>query len=91
MKNIVAFIGMPVGIASASFSLAFSLTIGIIKKLLKITRNKKKHNKIIILARGKLNSIETMVFQALIYLEIGHEEYIAIINEEEKHKFTSRY
>ena len=40
-------IGILVGIASASFSLVFSWTIGKIKKLLKITRNKnKRHNKI---------------------------------------------
>ena len=32
----------PLGIASASFTLIFSLTTGIIKKLLSITRNKKK-------------------------------------------------
>ena len=34
--------GTPVGIVSASFSLAFSISTGIIKKLLKTTRNKKK-------------------------------------------------
>ena len=34
--------GAPVGIASASFTLLFSLTTGIIKKFLQITRNKKK-------------------------------------------------
>ena len=51
-------IGAPVGIASASLSLTFSLTTGIVKKLLKTTQNKKKkHNKIIVLARSKLNSI----------------------------------
>ena len=32
----------PIGIASASLSLAFSLSTGLVKKLLKITRNKKK-------------------------------------------------
>ena len=60
--SIISFatvIRAPVGIASASFSLAFSILTGIVKKLLKITRNKKKkHNKIVILARSKLNSIE---------------------------------
>ena len=48
----------PVGIASASFTLIFSLTTGIIKKLLSITRNKKKkHDKILMLAKSKLDSI----------------------------------
>ena len=52
-------IGAPVGMVSASFSLAFSISTGIVKKLLKTTRNnKKKHNKIVMLARSKLNSIE---------------------------------
>ena len=34
--------GAPVGIASASLTLSFSLTTGMVKKLLNITRNKKK-------------------------------------------------
>ena len=39
-------VGAPVGIVSVSFSLAFSISTGIIKKLLKTKRNKKKkHNK----------------------------------------------
>ena len=38
-----SIIGVPVGIPSASFSLIFSLTTGIRKKLLKITRNKKRN------------------------------------------------
>ena len=70
--SIISFtsvIGNLVGIASASFSLVFSLAIGIIKKLLKITKNKKKkHNKIFILAKSKSNSIETLISQALIDL-----------------------
>ena len=57
--SIISFattVGAPVGIASASFTLIFSLTTGIIKKLLNITRNKKKkHNKILMLI--KVNSI----------------------------------
>ena len=45
----------PVGIASGSFTLLFSLTTGIIKKLLNIKRNKKKkHYKILTLAKSKL-------------------------------------
>ena len=48
-------VGVPVGIASASFTLIFSLITGIIKKLLDITRNKKK--KIIFLCWLKSKSI----------------------------------
>ena len=54
-------IGAPVGIMSASCSLAFSIITGFVKKFLQIIRNKqKKHNKIVILARSKLNSIESI-------------------------------
>ena len=57
----------PVGIASASFALIFSLTTGITKKLLTITRKKnKKYDKILMLAKSKPNSIETLISQALI-------------------------
>ena len=53
-------IGAPVGIISADFSLTCSISTEIVKKLLKTTRNKnKKHNKIVMLARSKLNSIKT--------------------------------
>ena len=48
-----------VGIASASFTLIFPLTTGIIKKLLSIARNKKKkHHKILMFPKSKLNSVE---------------------------------
>ena len=82
--SFASIIGAPVGRASASFSLIFSLTAGIIKKLLKITRNKKKkHNKIVMLAKSKLNRIGKLVSQTLIYPEISHEEHKSIISNEE--------
>ena len=69
--------------ATAVFSLACSITTGIVKKLLKTTRNKKrKHNKIVMLARSRLNSIESKISKSLINNEISHEDFMAIINEE---------
>ena len=79
--------GAPVGIASTSLTLFFSLTTGIVKKLLNITRNKKKkHDKILMLAKSKLNSIETLVSQALIDMEISHEEFITILKKKDKYE-----
>ena len=78
--------GAPVGIASTSFSLALSISTGIIKKLLKTTKNKKKHNKIVMLARSKLNRIESKISEALINNEISHEDFKTIINEEKKYR-----
>ena len=88
----VSVIGAPLGIASTSFSLLFSLTTGIIKKLLEITKNKnKKQNKIVMLAKSKLNSIETLISQVLIDLEISHEEHKSIINDEENFRRLKEY
>ena len=85
--SFTSIIGAPVGIASASFTLIFSLTTGIVKKLLNITRNKKKkHDKILMLAKSKLNSIETLVSQALIDMEISHEEFVPIFKEKDKYE-----
>ena len=38
------------------------------------------------LAKSKLNSIETLMSQALIYLHISHEEFKTIVNEKEKYE-----
>ena len=79
--------GAPIGIASAGFTIVFSLATGIIKKLLKTTRNKKKkHDKILTLAKSKLNSIESLVSKALINMEISHEEYTTILKEKDKNE-----
>ena len=69
---------------SASFSLVCSVTTGIVKKPLKATRNKKKHNKIVMLARSKVNGIESKISEASINNEISHEDFMGIINEEKK-------
>ena len=87
IASFATVIGAPVGIMKASCSLAFPITIGFVKKFLKTTRNKKKkHNKIVMLARSKLNSIESKISEALINNEIIHEENMIILNEETKYR-----
>ena len=54
--SFTSIIGAPVGIASASLTLFFSLTTGIVKKLLNITRKKRK-SMIKFLCWLKVNSI----------------------------------
>ena len=44
------------------------------------------HDKIVMLAKSKLNSIETLVSQALIDMEISHEEFITILKEKDKYE-----
>ena len=87
IASFATVIGAPVGIMSASCSLAFSITTGFVKKFLKTIRNKKKkHNKIVMLARSKLNRIESKISEALINNEISHEDFMTIINEEKKYR-----
>ena len=86
IASFATVIGAPVGIMSASCSLAFSIITGFVKKLWKTRRNKmKNHNKIVMLARSKLNSIESKIFKALMDNEISHEDFETIINEEKKY------
>ena len=86
ISSFATVIGTPVGIVSASLSLTFSLSAGTVKKLLQTTRDKKKkHNKIILLARSKLNSIEIKVSEALINNEISHEDFMIVIKEEKNY------
>ena len=88
--SIISFtsvVGAPVGIANASVAFIFSLTTGIIEKLLSITRNKKKkHDQILMLVKSKLNNIETLVSQALIDIEISHEEFDTFMKEKKKYE-----
>ena len=79
-------VGIPVGIAGASLTLIFTLTTGVVKKLLNITRKKKKkHNNIIAIAGNKLNIIETLISKELIDFNISHEEFSKIMYE--KHNY----
>ena len=81
-----SIVGAPAGIGSASFTLIFSLTTEKIKKLLSMTRNKKKmHDKILMLAKSKLSSIERLVSQALIDMEISLEKLVTILNERDEY------
>ena len=75
-------IGIPVGIAGSSLTLIFTIGTGLNKSLLQVTKKrKKKHNKIIALAKSKLNTIETLLSSALNNSKISHEEFTNIITE----------
>ena len=61
IASYAAVVGIPVGIADSSLTLTFTIGTGINKSLLKVTKKrKKKHNRIIALAKGKLNMIDTL-------------------------------
>ena len=75
ISSLPTVIEAPVGIIGASCGLTFSITLGFVKKFLKTIRNKKKkHNKIVMLGRNKLNSIESKLSKALMDNEISLED-----------------
>ena len=79
IASFATVIGALSGISSAIFSFNEYKNC---KKSLKATWNKsKKHNKIVMLARSKLKSIESKISEALISNEISHEDFKIIINE----------
>ena len=75
-------VGLPVGIAGSSLTLIFTISTGLNKSLLRVTKKrKKKHNKIIALPKSKVNTIDTLLSSALNYSKISHEEFSNIITE----------
>ena len=83
IASYASVVGLPAGITGASLTLVFTIGMGISKSLLKLTKKrKKKHNKIIVLAKNILSTIDTLLSSALNDSEISHEEFANIINEE---------
>ena len=75
-------VGIPVGIAGASLTLIFTISTGVNKSLLQLTKKRKKmHNKIMTLAKNKLTTIDTPLSSALNDSKISHEEFSNIITE----------
>ena len=82
IASYAAVVGMPVGITGFSLTLIFTTGTSINKSLLRVTKKrKKKHNKIIELAKSKLNTIDTLLSSALNDSKVIHEEFTNIITE----------
>ena len=82
IASYASVVGTPAGIAGSSLTLIFTIGTGISKSLLNVTKKrKKKHNKIIALAKNNLNTIDKLLSSALNDSEISHEEFTNIINK----------
>ena len=82
IASYASVVGIPAGITGASLTLVFTIGTGISRSLLKLTKKRKrKHNKIIVLAKNKLNTIDTLLSSALIDSEISHKEFSNIITD----------
>ena len=73
-------VGIPIGIMSSAIGLKIVINTGI-KKYNSIDKIKRKtHDKIVMLAKSKLNSIEVLISKALIDSNISHNEFVLINN-----------
>ena len=76
-----SLIGIPIGITSSGIGLKIcAITAGIKTCKSIIKKKKKKHDKILLLAKSKLNSIEVLISEALIDSVISHGEFVLIDN-----------
>ena len=76
-----SLVGIPVEITSSAIGLKIcAITAGIKKYKSIIKKKKKKHDKIVLLAKSKLNSIEVLISKALIDSNISHDEFVSINN-----------
>ena len=85
--SFISIIGVPAGREMTSFTLIFFIKAGIIKKFLSTTiKKKKKYGQILMLAKSKYNSIEALISQALIDIDISHKEFITISKKKDKYE-----
>ena len=76
-----SLVGISIGIASFIIELKnCEITAGIIKYKSIIKKKRKKHDKIVLLAKSKLNSTEVLVFKVLINSNNSHDEFVLINN-----------
>ena len=74
-----SLVGIPIGITSSAIGLKIcAITAGIKKYKSIIKKKKKKHDRIVLLAKSKLNSIEVLISMTLIDLSIGQNEFLLI-------------
>ena len=82
IASYASVVGIPARITGTSLTLVFTIGTGISKSLLKLTKKRKKeHNKIIVLEKNKLNTIDILLSSTLNDSEISHEEFSNLITE----------
>ena len=76
-----SLVGSPIEITSSAVGLKIcAITAGIKKYESIIKKKEKKHQKIVLLAKSKLNSIEVLISKALIDSNISHDEFVLVNN-----------
>ena len=76
---------VPVGITSSGVGIELCAITAAIKKYKSITKKKKKHDKIVLLGKDKLNAIEVLISKDLIDSYISHDKFV-LVNERRNKK-----
>ena len=81
ISTFASLLGILIGITSSAIGLKIcAITAGIKKYKSIIKKKKKKHDKIVLLAKSMLNSIEVLIYKALIHSVISQNEFVLINN-----------
>ena len=81
ISTFASLLDIPIGITSSAIRLKICpITAGIKKYKSILKKKKKKHDKIVLLSASKSNSIEALIFKALIDSIISHYEFVLINN-----------
>ena len=76
-----SLVGIPIGITSCAIGLKIcTIAAGIKKYKSIIMRKKKKHDKIVLLAKSTSNHTEVFISKSLIDLNISHDEFVLMNN-----------
>ena len=77
ISTFTSLVGIPIGITSSAIRLKICVIISGIKKYKSIIKKrKKKHDKILSLAKSKLNSVQILISKALIDSNTTHNEFV---------------
>ena len=81
VSTFVSLVCVPVGITSSAVGIKICAIIAGIKKYKSIIKKKKKkHDKILVLGKDKLNTIEVLISKALIDSYISHDKFVSVNN-----------
>ena len=87
MSALASLVCVPLGITSLAAGIKISgINAGMKKYKFIIKKKKKKHEKIVLIGKYKLNTIEVLICKALINSYISHDEFISVNNEMKEEK-----
>ena len=81
VSDFASFLGIPIRITTSATGLKMCVTTAGIKKYRSIIKKRKrKHNKMVLSAKSKLNNIEVSISKAFIDSNTSHDELVLIKN-----------